>query len=118
MEQGPARTSRRSSRLFEDAEDLEAGVEDGGDGGFGDGELFFKKDRGKDDLGPLDANVFNALIHMFDLAVAGLLAEENQTAIRKGSLNQIIRIKVCDLPVALCAGWISATIAPESVSDA
>ena len=50
--------------MCEDAGDLEARVEDGGDGVFGDGAFFFKEDRGKDNLGPLDANVFNALIHI------------------------------------------------------
>jgi hypothetical protein len=49
--------------MGKDAADVEARVEDGGDGLLGDGALLFEEDRGKDDLGPLDANVFNALIH-------------------------------------------------------
>ena len=63
MEQGPARTSRRSSRPLQDVDDLAARVEDGLRGGFGDGPLFFEKHRRQDDLRPLNANVFSGAEH-------------------------------------------------------
>ena len=51
--------------MREDAGDVEARVEDGGCCLFAGGSFLFEEDRGKDNLGPLDANVFNALIHGF-----------------------------------------------------
>ena len=49
--------------MREDAGDVEARIEDGGGRLFADGAFFFEEYGRKDDLGPLDANVFNALIH-------------------------------------------------------
>ena len=49
--------------MREDAGDIKARVEDGGRGLLAHGAFLFEEDRGKDNLGPLDANVFNALIH-------------------------------------------------------
>jgi hypothetical protein len=49
--------------MREDAGDIKARVEDGGRCLLGDRALLFEEDRGEDNLGPLDANVFNALIH-------------------------------------------------------
>ncbi len=57
--------------MREDAGDIEARVEDGGRGLLADGAFLFEEDRGKDNLGPLDANVFNALIHGLFLCVNG-----------------------------------------------
>ncbi len=47
----------------ENGDDLVAGVEDGGRSGFGDGKLFFEKDRRKNDLRPLNANIFSGMEH-------------------------------------------------------
>ena len=47
----------------EDGGDFVAGVEDGRRGGFGDGPLFLQKDRGQDDFGPLDAEIFGGVEH-------------------------------------------------------
>ena len=47
----------------EDGGDFVAGVEDGGRGGFGDGALFLKEYRGKDNFGPLDAEIFSGVEH-------------------------------------------------------
>ena len=43
--------------------DLSARVEDGGRGGFGDGQFFLEKDGRQDDFGPLDADVFGGVEH-------------------------------------------------------
>jgi hypothetical protein len=43
--------------------DLLAGVKDGRRGAVGDGQLFLKKDRGKNHLGPLNVNVFCGVEH-------------------------------------------------------
>jgi hypothetical protein len=55
--------------MREDAGDVEARIEDGGRCLLGDGAFLFEEYGGKDHLGPLDANVFNALIHGFFLCV-------------------------------------------------
>ena len=47
----------------ENVDDLAAGVEDGGGGGFGERELFLEKDRGEDDFRPLNANIFSGMEH-------------------------------------------------------
>ena len=64
MEQGPTRTSRRGSRWARMREMSSAGVEDGGEGVFGDGAFFFQKDRRKDNLGPLDAKMLSVVWSM------------------------------------------------------
>ena len=48
---------------IEEVGDFVAGVEDGVRGGFRNGAFFFKKDRGQDDFGPLDAEIFGGVEH-------------------------------------------------------
>src|SRR5690348_7661179 len=57
--------------VSEDAGDVEAGVEDRGDGLLGDGTFLLEENGREDHLGPLDANVFDALIHGFFLNCRG-----------------------------------------------
>jgi hypothetical protein len=45
------------------AGDIEAGIEDGGDGRFTDGKLFLEEHGWQDDFRPLDTNVFYGLEH-------------------------------------------------------
>ena len=62
--------------MSEDAGDGEAGIEDGGNGFIAGGAFLFEEYRGKDYLGPLDANVFDALIHGFFLCFAHVRSRE------------------------------------------
>ena len=66
---GAGQDEQARSRAVENVADFVAGVEDGRRGGFGDGTLFLEKNRGKDDLRPLDADVFRGVEHAGFLAV-------------------------------------------------
>jgi hypothetical protein len=58
----------------EDGGNIGASVEDGGRGGFGGGEIFFKKNRREDDFRPLDAEVFNLWGHgSFPCGIRGVV---------------------------------------------
>jgi hypothetical protein len=48
---------------IENIDDLSSRVEDGCRGSFADRVFLLKKDGGKDDFGPLDANVFSSVEH-------------------------------------------------------
>src|ERR1035437_6963586 len=85
----------------EDGGDFVAGVEDGSRGGFGYRALFLKEYRGKDNLGPLDAEIFSGVEHggvlVMNLSAASGKACQLTHPSRNSYKKQVLRLRYAPL---------------------
>jgi len=78
--------------MGKDARNGETSVEDGRDSVVGDGAFFLEENGREDDLGPLDANVFDAWVHGSLASKTPSYRLRKSDSKQKGSLFKISKV--------------------------